>query len=219
MRTHNKEFQNNLTPEKAYEVLKEGNKRFHNNLKLNRDLRQQLLETAEGQYPFAVAVSCMDSRTSVELIFDQGFGEIFSIRVAGNIINDDILGSLEYACHVVGCKVILVLGHTRCGAVEGACKNVKLNKLTGLLEKIQPAISNTKHTIGDADYFNHVAHENVLHSLEEILNRSSVIEALYKERKIGLIGGMYSVETGKIEFIKEMFDTKVLKENKEAVSV
>jgi len=208
MKTHTKEFFENLTPRDAYEVLKEGNQRFVNNLKINRNLLQQMNETADGQYPFAVVLSCMDSRTSVELIFDQGLGEIFSIRIAGNVVNDDILGSMEYACKVVGSKLILVLGHTRCGAIKGACDRVEMGNLTGLLEKIKPAIEKTS-TFGEdmssTIYAEKVAYANVLHSMEEIVERSSIIRALYREGKIGIVGGMYSVENGRVHFIKQLF--------------
>ncbi|MEO7264802.1 MAG: carbonic anhydrase family protein [Ferruginibacter sp.] len=213
MKTHTKEFFDNLTAHQAYDVLKEGNMRFVQNLKLNRNLQQQLLETAQAQYPYTVALSCMDSRTSVELIFDQGIGEIFSIRIAGNIINDDILGSMEYACKVVGSKLIMVLGHTSCGAIKGACEQVQLGHLTPLLQKIKPAIASTKsyginkHNIL---YAEKVAYANVIHSMEEILNKSSIIKELYEEGKIGIVGGMFSIENGQIHFIKEMFSTEVL---------
>ncbi|HEX6180791.1 MAG TPA: carbonic anhydrase family protein [Chitinophagaceae bacterium] len=208
MKTHTKEFFENMTPMNAYEVLKEGNRRFVNNLKINRNLLQQMNDTADGQYPFAVALSCMDSRTSVELIFDQGLGEIFSIRIAGNVVNDDIVGSMEYACQVVGSKLIVVIGHTRCGAIRGACDNVQLGNLSGLLEKIKPAMEKTDAFGKDLDVAGHVekvAYANVLHSMDEILERSSIIRSLYRDGKIGIVGGMYSVENGKVHFIKQMF--------------
>lgn len=209
MQTHSKEFFDQMTPLKAYEVLKEGNTRFINNLKINRNLLQQLNETATGQYPFAVVLSCMDSRTSVELIFDQGLGEIFSIRIAGNIVNDDILGSMEYACKVVGSKLIVVLGHTRCGAIKGACDKVEIGNITGLLEKICPAIDKTdpegeRH--GQVVFAEKVAYQNVFHSIEEILERSPIIRTLLDDGKIGLVGGMYSVENGRVHFIEEHFN-------------
>ena len=210
MHTHTKEFQQNLTPEKAYEILVEGNKRFVNNLKINRNLLQQLNDTANGQYPFAVVLSCMDSRTSVELIFDQGLGEIFSIRIAGNVVNDDIVGSMEYACKVVGCKLIVVLGHTRCGAIRGACDEVEMGHLTGLLEKIKPAIEKANPGREDCEQpeiYEKVAAANVFHSMDEVLERSSIIRGLYQEGKIGIVGGIYSVETGVVEFVKESFRT------------
>jgi carbonic anhydrase len=208
MKAHTKEFQENLTPYEAFEVLKDGNKRFVNNLKINRNLLQQMNETANSQHPFAVALSCMDSRTSVELIFDQGLGEIFSLRVAGNVVNDDILGSMEYACSVAGAKLIVVLGHTRCGAIKGACDNVQMGNLTGLLEKIKPAIEKTETYGEDRDsviYAEKVAYANVLHSMEEILERSSIIRQLYRDGRIGMAGGMYSVESGRVQFIHKLF--------------
>src|ERR1041384_4207081 len=136
MRSHTKETQDSLTPELALEILKEGNERFVNNIKAHRNLLQQVNETSTGQFPFAAILSCIDSRTSAELIFDQGLGDIFSIRIAGNILNEDILGSMEYATKVAGSKIILVLGHTKCGAIAGACNHVELGNLTGLLKKI-----------------------------------------------------------------------------------
>ena len=207
MKTHTKEFLETLTPQHAFEVLKEGNKRFINNLKMNRNLLQQLDEVQDGQHPFAVVLSCMDSRTSTELIFDQGLGDIFSIRIAGNVVNDDIVGSMEYACEVVGSKLIVVLGHSRCGAIAGAVDHVEMGNLTGLLEKIKPAIEQAKTN----DHSQHailnekVAYSNVLNSMDEILERSSIIRALYKEGKIGIVGGMYSIENGKVHFTKKMF--------------
>jgi carbonic anhydrase len=216
MHTHTKEFFDTMTPLKAYEVLKDGNKRFTSNLKINRNLLQQLNETAGGQYPFAVVLSCMDSRTSVELIFDQGLGEIFSIRIAGAIVNSDILGSMEYACKVVGSKLIVVLGHTRCGAVKGACDKVEMGNLTKLLEKIGPAIDRTdpdceKH--GQVIFAEKVAYSNVLHSIEEIMERSAIIRTLFDEGKIGIVGGMYSVENGRVHFIQEHFNKDLQEES------
>ena len=208
MKTHTKEFLETLTPQMAFEVLKEGNKRFINNLKMNRNLLQQLNEIQDGQYPFAVVLSCMDSRTSTELIFDQGLGDIFSIRIAGNVVNDDIVGSMEYACSVIGSKLIVVLGHSRCGAIAGAVEGVEMGNLTGLLEKIKPAIENAH---GNIDHPHHAIHNervafaNVLNSMDEILERSSIIRSLFKEGKIGIVGGMYSIENGKVHFTKKMF--------------
>lgn len=216
MKTHTKEFLETLTPELAFEVLKEGNKRFVNNLKMNRNLLQQLNDMIEGQYPFAVVLSCMDSRTSTELIFDQGLGDIFSVRIAGNVVNDDIVGSMEYACQVVGSKLIVVLGHSRCGAIAGAVDNVEMGNLTGLLEKIKPAIEkadklneHSHHTI----HYEKVAYANVQNSLDEILERSSIIRSLFKEGKIGIVGGMYSIENGKVHFTKTLFNESDLQIN------
>jgi carbonic anhydrase len=209
MKTHTREFQENLTPKNAFKVLKEGNNRFVNNLKINRNLLQQLNETRDGQYPFAVALSCMDSRTSAELIFDQGLGDIFSIRVAGNIVNTDILGSMEYACKVVGSKLIVVLGHTRCGAIQGAVDHVEFGHLTGLLHKIKPASKKINdpefESLNDLDK---LTYANVLHSIEVILRESDILRSLYEEGKIGIVGGIYSVETGGVNFIRKMFVEK-----------
>jgi len=220
MRTHTKEFQQNLTPIDAFEVLKEGNRRFINNLKLNRDLLQQMDETASGQYPFAVTLSCMDSRTSIEHIFDQGLGDIFSIRIAGNVVNEDIVGSIEYACKVAGSKLIVVLGHSKCGAIKGACDAVEMGSLTGLLEKVKPALEKTaaaaKETTKE-QYAEVVAQANVLESMREILEKSTILRNMYNEGKIGIVGGMYHVENGRVNFIRQLFaEEAVLQEEKAA---
>src|SRR5215207_11155600 len=146
MKTNTKETQATATPERALRFLREGNYRFLNNLKTNRNLLQQVNETSNGQFPFAVILSCIDSRTSAELIFDQGLGDIFSIRIAGNILNEDILGSMEFGCKVAGAKIIVVLGHTKCGAVKGACDHVEMGNLTSLLTKIRPAVDDEETT-------------------------------------------------------------------------
>lgn len=208
MRTLTKDLQNQLTPERGIELLKEGNKRFVNNLKINRNLLQQVNETSNGQYPFAFILSCIDSRTSAELIFDQGLGDIFSCRIAGNILNEDILGSMEFACQVAGSKVIVVLGHTKCGAVKGACDNVKLGNLTELLEKFKPAIEAEKQTqhdrsSGNTTFVENVAQLNVLYTLKEIPRRSQLLNDLIREGKIILVGGMYNVETGVVDFYED----------------
>jgi carbonic anhydrase len=212
MTSHTKEMLDRLTPEGAYELLQEGNKRFVNNLKINRNLLQQMNETAAGQYPFAVVLSCMDSRTSVELLFDQGLGDIFSIRIAGNVVNDDIIGSMEFACQVVGSKLIVVLGHTKCGAIKGACDDVKMGHLTGLLDKIKPALKKTNNfgeSLHNHIFSEKVAYANVVHSMDEIIDRSPIISDLLDKHKIGIVGGMYSVENGRVHFIKEMFASNV----------
>ena len=221
MRTHTREFQENLTPDQAFEVLKDGNKRFINNLKVNRDLLQQMGETSAGQFPFAVVLSCMDSRTSVELIFDQGLGDIFSIRIAGNVVNDDIIGSMEYACAAAGSKLIVVLGHTRCGAVKGACDHVKLGNLTGLLDKIQPSLDKTsaaRDTVSPAEYTEVVAQANVLHSMDEVMERSEILRNLFNEGKIGIVGGIYSVENGRVNFIRSEFSAQPAGQTKATVT-
>src|SRR5687767_1463480 len=173
MRTLTKEMQASLTPQQAIDLLKEGNKRFVNNLKANRNLLQQVNETSAGQFPFAFILSCIDSRTSAELIFDQGLGDIFSCRIAVNILNEDILGSMEFACKVAGAKVVVVLGHTRCGAVKGACDDVKMGHLTVLLQKVKPAVDAEKLTIGNRNRHNshlveRVARINVKMAVEEV---------------------------------------------------
>ncbi|RYG45790.1 MAG: carbonic anhydrase [Chitinophagaceae bacterium] len=220
MRTHTKEFQQNLTPTDAFEVLKDGNKRFTSNLKLNRDLLQQMDETSSGQFPFAVTLSCMDSRTSIEHIFDQGLGDIFSIRIAGNVVNDDIVGSIEYACKVAGSKLIVVLGHTKCGAIKGACDAVELGNLTGLLEKVKPAIEKTAAAAKETNKENYaeiVAQANVLESMNESLERSDILREMLAEGKIGIVGGMYSIENGRVHFVRKMFAEEAVQEEKAMV--
>jgi carbonic anhydrase len=192
----------------ALQILKEGNDRFMRNLKANRNLLQQVNETADGQFPFATILSCMDSRTSAELIFDQGLGDIFSIRIAGNILNDDILGSMEFATKVSGTKIILVLGHTRCGAIIGACNHVKLGHLTQVLEKITPAIEQERITTeerngSNAEFVNNVTGINVHLAMEGIRKGSVIIAGMEKEGKIKIVGGIYNIETGQVEFFEE----------------
>jgi carbonic anhydrase len=205
MRTHSKETQSKLTPDLAIEILKEGNERFVKNLKTNRNLLQQVNETSEGQYPFATILSCIDSRTSAELIFDQGLGDIFSIRIAGNILNEDILGSMEFATSIVGTKVIVVLGHSKCGAIVGACNHVEMGNLTTLLNKIQPAIykeTQTKEnrTGSNAQFVSNVTELNVHLTIDRIRRESPIIADLERSGKIKIVGGMYNVENGKVTF-------------------
>ncbi|AXY74836.1 carbonic anhydrase [Paraflavitalea soli] len=207
MRTHSKETQTTTTPQMALQFLKEGNARFMNNLKMNRNLLEQVNDTKEGQWPFAVILSCIDSRTSAELIFDQGLGDVFSVRIAGNVINEDILGSMEFACKVAGSKLIVVLGHSKCGAIKGACNHVELGNLTGLLEKVQPAIEKVKEQQGSDDvnpqFIEAVAHVNTLHTMDAVLKRSPILKEMYENGEIGIAAGYYSVETGEVKFIKE----------------
>lgn len=204
MRTLTKEAQQALTPKDAVTLLKEGNERFIHNLKLNRNLLQQVNDTSDGQYPFAVILSCIDSRTSAELIFDQGLGDIFSVRIAGNILNDDILGSMEFACKIAGTKLIAVVGHTKCGAIRGACEQVELGHLTGLLNKISPVVREAKEKIAGSSHGNGlvdlVTELNVNLVMEQIKKQSKILNDLLAEKKIGLIGGLYNAETGKVEF-------------------
>jgi len=210
MKAHNAETQSTVTPQKALQFLKEGNERFVNNLKINRNLLNQVNDTRNGQWPFAVVLSCIDSRTSAELIFDQGLGDIFSVRIAGNIINDDILGSIEYACKIVGSKLVVVLGHSKCGAVLSACKDVKLGNITSLMDKIKTAVDavkmNTEIDVSrEAEFVEHVAHENINHSMNQIFEKSNILNELYEKGEIGMVSGYYDVETGAVEFMYEKF--------------
>lgn len=208
MRTHTSETQESLTSAEALQILKDGNSRFCANLKANRNLLQQVNETTDGQWPFAVVLSCIDSRTSAELIFDQGLGDIFSVRIAGNFLNDDILGSMEFACHVAKAKLIVVLGHSQCGAIKGACDNVELGLLTGMLKKIQPAVDAVstpsdpnERCSSNAAFVDEVARENVRLSSEGITARSEVLREMKEAGSIDIVGGMYNVATGKVDFV------------------
>jgi carbonic anhydrase len=208
MKTISKNDQHNITPDQAIDLLHKGNQRFIQNLRFNRNLLQQVNETADGQFPFATILSCIDSRTTAELIFDQGLGDIFSIRIAGNIVNEDIIGSLEFACKAAGSKLIVVLGHTNCGAIKGACDEVDLGYLTQLLEKIKPAIHQEKqfkeHRNGsNLDYVNEVAKINIRNSMQHILDKSDIIKELIAQKNIKLIGGIYDVSSGEVSFFEE----------------
>jgi carbonic anhydrase len=208
MKTLNKEMQAAITPAIALELLKEGNKRFMNNLKINRNLLQQANETSDGQHPFAVILSCIDSRTSAELIFDQGLGDIFSIRIAGNIINEDILGSMEFGCKVAGAKMIVVLGHTRCGAVAGACDHVEMGNLTSLLTKIRPAVDDEttikeNRNSTNAEFVGKVTTINVKRTVEAITARSPILKEMLEGGQIGIIGGCHDITTGQVTFFSE----------------
>ncbi len=211
MKTLNKEIQSTITPRKALELLKNGNNRFVNNLKANRNLLEQVNETSEGQWPFAIILSCIDSRTSAELIFDQGLGDIFSVRIAGNIVNTDILGSMEFACKVAGSKLVVVLGHTKCGAVKGACDHVEMGNLTELLSKLQPAVYSERDTTEpgsrnskNATFVENVSSINVRRSVKNIIERSFIIEQMVENGEIGVVGALYDVETGMVEFYDDV---------------
>lgn len=213
MKTLTKELQAAITPTKALELLEEGNKRFVNNLKANRNLLQQANETSDGQHPFAVILSCIDSRTSAELIFDQGLGDVFSVRIAGNIINEDILGSMEFACKVAGSKIIVVLGHTKCGAVKGACDHVEMGNLTALLTKIRPAVEDeteTKEnrTSKNSEFVENVAVINVKRTVKAIMERSTILKEMISNGEIGIIGGVHDITTGQVNYFSE---TKIIK--------
>jgi carbonic anhydrase len=209
MKTHSKETQESLTPRMALEILKDGNKRFTNNLKQQRDLLAQVNDTRDGQWPFATILSCIDSRTSAELIFDQGLGDIFSVRIAGNIVNTDIIGSMEFACKVAGSKLIIVLGHTACGAIKGACDHVEMGNLTELLSKIQPAVYQERTTVEKRDssndtFVDNVALINVKRSAEQIIERSYILEQMLEAGQIGVVGAMYNVQTGDVHFCEDV---------------
>lgn len=200
-----KEERDSLTPAKAVEILKKGNARFVSNLKANRNLLNQVNQTSDGQHPFAIVFSCIDSRTSAELIFDQGLGDIFSCRIAGNVISEDILGSMEFACKVAGAKLVVVLGHTGCGAIKGACDGVKMGNLTGLVDKILPAVKAEKTIIEDRNsnnphFVNRVAAINVTLVMRQILKRSNILSDMVKNDEIALVGGMYDVANGLVNF-------------------
>lgn len=206
MRTLTKALQQQITPSQAIELLKEGNKRFVNNLKINRNLLQQVNETTAGQHPFAVIISCMDSRTSAELVFDQGLGDIFSIRIAGNVINEDILGSTEFGCKVVGAKVVLVLGHTSCGAIKGAIDHVDLGHLRSITHKIQRCMpEDKKHPKDDIDknLVDLVTKENVLLGIQDLRLRSPILAQMEHAKEIQMIGGIYDVSTGIVNFLEK----------------
>lgn len=207
MKAHTRETQATMTPGKALNYLKEGNLRFQNNLKANRNLLQQVNETADGQFPFATILSCIDSRVSAELVFDQGLGDIFSIRIAGNFINQDILGSMEFACKLAGTKLLVVLGHTSCGAIKGACDHARLGNLTTLINKIEPAVYAIEEPAdpklrnsGNIDFVNEVAHKNVSMALENIRNQSVILRDMEKDGEIMIVGAMYDLSTGEVIF-------------------
>jgi len=202
MRTQTKEIQHNLTPKKAHQILLEGNKRFVNNKKAPRNLKAQVYETQYGQYPFAVILSCIDSRVPAELIFDQGIGDIFSVRVAGNVINNDILGSMEYACKVGGSKILVVMGHSNCGAVTAACNHVEMGNLTPLLAKIKPSILEKNSNIElNETQIDQVSLKNIENSISEIRKKSAILKELEQKNKIEIVGAYYSVATGAVSFL------------------
>ena len=200
MSTLTKEIQDSISPNRAVEMLKEGNQRFLDKNVQDRDLHLQVSQTSSGQFPYAVVLSCIDSRVPVELVLDQGVGDIFSARVAGNIINEDILGSIEYACGVAGSKAILVLGHSKCGAVTAACKGVELGNITALLSKVKPAIANIKLRDGEVEV-EEVTKANVHQSIKEIREKSSILADLETEGKIKIVGAVYHVEDGRVSYL------------------
>jgi len=204
-----KKERDKLSPSDLLKRLMWGNFRFNlTKTRINRDYGKQIKETASGQFPCAVVLGCIDSRVPAEIIFDQGIGDIFSIRVAGNVLNDDVIGSMEFACKMAGAKLVIILGHTRCGAVKGACDDVQLGKLTGLLEKIKPAVEAIRKE--DADYgksdnpefLEAVAKQNVAHVIEAIQEESEVLKKMARKGQIEIVGAMYYVESGRVEFDK-----------------
>lgn len=215
MKTLTKELQSNICPKEALEILRTGNQRFIRNSKVNRDLLKQVKETTNGQFPFAVTLSCIDSRTSVELIFDQGIGDLFSVRIAGNVLNEDILGSMEFACKVAGSKLIVVLGHTSCGAIKGACDHVEMGNLTSLLDKIQPAINSEKTELNSRDSSNKQFVEKVttIHikkSVQLILEKSPILKEMVNSGEIGIVGAIHDISTGEVQF----YDDCIIMNNK-----
>ena len=207
MKAQTQETQAQMTPSSSFEELKKGNQRFVGKTPLNRDLMQQVSETSTGQYPFATVLSCIDSRVSSELIFDQGIGDIFSVRIAGNFVNEDILGSMEFACKLAGTKLIVVLGHTACGAVKGACDHARLGNLTALINKIEPAVAavqepqyETLRNSSNIDFVNTVAEKNVEMTIAEIRSSSPVLAEMEQKGEINIVGGMYDISTGLVHF-------------------
>ncbi|MEQ8422569.1 MAG: carbonic anhydrase family protein [Arenibacter algicola] len=207
MKAHTRETQATMTPNKALQYLKEGNQRFQGNLKANRNLLEQVNDTSEGQFPFATILSCIDSRVSAELVFDQGLGDIFSIRIAGNFVNEDILGSMEFACKLAGTKLIVVLGHTSCGAVKGACDHARLGNLTALINKIEPAVEavtepsdkNLRNS-KNLEFVDKVAEKNVHLTIGNIRKHSPVLTEMEDNGEIKVVGAMYDVSNGEVVF-------------------
>lgn len=210
VRRHDKQTQALVTPPLALQYLREGNDRFQSNLASHRDLLQQVNETRDGQFPFAAILSCIDSRTSAELIFDQGLGDIFSIRLAGNVVTDDVLGSIEFACRLAGSRLVVVLGHTKCGAIIGACDGVRLGNLSTVLALIQPAID-MERTVphhrdsGNPEYVKKVTRIHVERGVERVIEGSPVLREMVAREEIGVIGALYDVDTGKVAFLEETF--------------
>ena len=216
MKTLTRELQEAISPQQAKELLIEGNKRFVNNLKVNRNLLQQANETSDGQHPFAVILSCIDSRTSAELIFDQGLGDVFSVRIAGNILNEDILGSMEFACKVAGSKIIVVLGHTKCGAVKGACDHVEMGNLTALLTKLRPAVDDENtvtdnRTSSNSEFVEKVSVINVKRTVHGIMERSPILKEMIEAGQIGIVGGIHDITSGTVQFYD---DVEIINNNK-----
>lgn len=205
--THNKDSQAALGPEDALQLLKEGNNRFLSKKSIARSFDEQINLTSTGQYPFAAVVSCIDSRIPTEIVFDQGIGDIFNARIAGNFVNNDILGSLEFACKLAGSKLIVIMGHTSCGAVKGACDHAELGNLTGMLEKIKPAVDKVETAEGvdrsskNIDFVNEVAVQNVHLTIAKLKKDSPVLQEMIEAEEIDVVGAMYDVTSGKVSFL------------------
>ena len=207
MKAHTKETQAAMTPELSLQALKDGNQRFINATQMVRDLNAQVDATSAGQYPFATVLHCIDSRVSAEHVFDQGIGDLFSIRIAGNFVNEDILGSMEFACKLAGTKVLVVLGHTACGAVKGACDHARMGNLTALINKIEPAVdavelpeNESMRNSSNIDFVNSVAAKNVEMTLNDIRNKSEILKEMEVNGDLIIIGGMYNIANGKVTF-------------------
>ncbi len=207
MKAHTRETQLTMTPDKALQFLIEGNGRFQNNLKANRNLLEQVNDTSDGQFPFATILSCIDSRVSAELVFDQGLGDIFSVRIAGNFVNEDILGSMEFGCKLAGTKLIVVLGHTSCGAIKGACDHAEMGNLTKLIEKITPAVNavsepadESLRTSKNLDFVDEVSKKNVSLTIQRIHKESPILHEMELNGEIKIIGAMYDINSGKVDF-------------------
>jgi len=205
--TFDQEAQQALTPDQALELLQEGNARFVAGESIDRDLIDQQLDTADGQFPFAVVLSCLDSRSAPEVVFDQGVGDIFVGRVAGNVVDTNLLGSFEFATAAAGSKVIVVMGHTACGAVKGACDGVEVGNLTALLDEIEPAIdavstpAGTDRSSANADFVNRVVETNVRMQVNELLRRSDVVRGLVEEGQVKVVGAVHDLATGEVRFL------------------
>jgi len=207
MKAHTKDTQALMTPQTSLTALIEGNERFLNGNQVSRNLNAQVEETSTGQYPFATVLHCIDSRVSAEHIFDQGIGDLFSIRIAGNFVNEDILGSMEFACKLAGTKVLVVLGHTACGAVKGACDHARMGNLTSLINKLEPAVEavsspadESERTSANIDFVNAVAAKNVEMTMEDIRSKSPILKEMEDNGEIKIVGGMYDIATGKVSF-------------------
>ena len=203
---HNADTQSKMTPATALQELKDGNQRFVSKKANDRDHQLNIEQTSGGQWPFAVVLSCIDSRVPVEVVFDQGIGDIFAARVAGNFVNDDILGSIEYGCKVAGSKLVVVLGHTGCGAVKGACDNVELGLITQMLDKIKPAVQAVETDEGadrsskNSAFVNDVVKKNVEFTVAQMKKDSDILREMEQNGEIDIVGAVYNVASGKVDF-------------------